>query len=183
MKKVLALILGLMMLLSSAAALGEVDLTGMSLEELLKLRRDVDDAILRGNGAVILQSGDYVAGRDIAAGSYVITFYKNQSTINPGKIVVYNSEDAMKSYEADYKDYQVQIRILDSNANNGIEISMADKPEKFDYGQYYVTYISEYFQPGSTYRVNLEEGQVLHIENDGNDLYCTIEQAKTLFMN
>ena len=183
MKKILALVLGLLMLFSSAVVLGEVDLSGMNLEDLLQLRQDVDAAILTNNGAVILQAGDYIVGRDIAAGSYVISFYQNKSNHSYGKIIVYTSVDAMKTYDTALNDYQLQVGIIDSNIKNGIEVSLADKPEKFDYSKYIVTNIYERFAVGSSYRVTLEEGQVLHIENNTNDMYCTIEQAKGLFMN
>ena len=182
MKKYFALAIALIMMFTTLAY-AEVDLTGMSLDELVLLNQQVNDAIFANNGAVVLQSGDYVAGKDIAVGSYVIRFFQNDDNHTYGRITVYTSLDAMKTYESDYNDYRLALAIIDSNSQNGIEISMDDKPEKFETGNYIVSDYDERFAIGSTCRVILEEGQVLHVAVKSDEMFTTIEQAKGLFMD
>ena len=73
MKRVLILIV-LLMLLCSTALSEELDLTIISLDELVTLRRGIDAEILDriGSDSSSIYSGNYIVGEDISAGKYTI---------------------------------------------------------------------------------------------------------------
>ncbi len=177
------LIVALLLVCLLSTALAEVDLTNMTIEELLALRQEVDNAIFEKDGAVILQPGTYEAGKDIAPGSYDLIFHKNARPFSSGQISVYVSAEAMHSYESDYNDYYLQLSILERNAENGHKIEEADKPEKLDEGKYLTMNISKSFDAGASYRITIEEGQVLFIEYNSHEVLVTIQQVKGLFMD
>lgn len=71
MKKLVAIIMALIAFFGMAYS-ETIDLDAMSVDELVKLRNDVIEALYSKNGAVSLPEGRYVAGKDIAAGTYTI---------------------------------------------------------------------------------------------------------------
>lgn len=73
MKKLLVFLLALTLL--STAALAEIDLSGMTYDELLDLRAQVDQALWASDGwqEVDVPSGVYVVGEDIPAGRWTLT--------------------------------------------------------------------------------------------------------------
>lgn len=73
MKKVVMLVLVLVMV--GAVALAEVDLSGMTFDELVELRKQVDQAIWASDGwqSVQVPGGDYDVGVDIPAGRWTLT--------------------------------------------------------------------------------------------------------------
>ena len=72
MKKLFSLVLISLILVSPALA--EVDLSGLSFDELVALRAQVDAAIWASDGwqEVIVPTGTYMIGRDIPAGYWTI---------------------------------------------------------------------------------------------------------------
>lgn len=91
MKRVLSFILSLSLLLMLLSvftvAAAEIDLTGMSTEELIELRGQIDAII----GLPI--NGRYVTGVDIKEGYYVVT-YKSTGLSYSRVSVFYTLEDA-----------------------------------------------------------------------------------------
>ena len=177
------LIVALLLTCLLGTASADIDLTGMTIEELRELREKVDYAIFEKDGAIILEPGAYVAGKDIAPGSYVLSFYPNKRSLTYGSIKVFVSTEAMIAYESDYSDYRLQVNMLERNAENGHEVAIADKPEKFEIGKYLTTNIDEGFDAGVSYRISLEEGQVLMVDCNTSDMHVTIQKAKGLFMD
>lgn len=82
MKKLFVVLLALALLCASSVAEG-IDLSGMSFDELVALRQQVDQAIMQSDGwqEVEVPAGVYTIGEDIPAGrwsvsasSYLVTF-------------------------------------------------------------------------------------------------------------
>ena len=71
MKKLIAIVMALITVFGMAYS-ETIDLDAMSVDELVELRNDVIEALYSKNGAVSLPEGRYVAGKDIAVGTYTI---------------------------------------------------------------------------------------------------------------
>jgi hypothetical protein len=102
MKKVLALVLGLMLLAMPALA-EDVDLAALSLDELVALRDRVDAEIcarIPVNEAPF-SSGIFLVGRDIKAGAYVIE-WKSFLSADAGKWESFDGK--LYASEADYEE-------------------------------------------------------------------------------
>lgn len=88
MKKFVGLVLALILICSFAVA--EVDLTGMTFDELVELRQKVDAAIFASDGwqEVSVPAGIYKIGEDIPAGKWVVTPVKGSTAfIDLGKSI------------------------------------------------------------------------------------------------
>lgn len=75
MKKLFALALALLILLSSSALADLPDISGLSLDELLRLRELVDTAIMNSSDyqEISLPAGLWTVGVDFPAGTWLIT--------------------------------------------------------------------------------------------------------------
>lgn len=100
MKKFFVVLLLLTTLFTPAVA-EELDLDGMSLEELLAMQSSIQQAIekkISGSGE-ILPEGEYVVGEDIKAGKYIFTvisakFYDQSNELGSRcRVKVYSEED------------------------------------------------------------------------------------------
>lgn len=91
MKKVIAIALALILI--CAAAYAAIDLSGMSFDELLELRKQVDAALWASDGwqEVTVPQGVYRVGEDIPAGRWCVTPAGNWGTF--------------EIYEADHESY------------------------------------------------------------------------------
>ena len=88
MKNFVGLVLALILICSFAVA--EVDLTGMTFDELVELRQKVDAAIFASDGwqEVSVPAGIYKIGEDIPAGKWVVTPAKGSTAfIDLGKSI------------------------------------------------------------------------------------------------
>jgi len=96
MKRVFALVFSLLMLFLIPAALAEgVDLTPMSLDDLLKLRQSVESEInarLASDVSVIFD-GAYQVGKDIKEGSYLITYMSLEKNSYLNVFIFANEDD------------------------------------------------------------------------------------------
>ncbi len=98
MKKLISLLLvSLMMFCGVAAAESSIDLSAMSLDELVELHSALDAEIDARTGCdrSILPVGVYVAGESIKPGNYTITAPESQFP----KIYVFDSEATMNQYK------------------------------------------------------------------------------------
>ena len=91
MKKIVALVLAVILMCGVALADG-VDLSGMSLEELLVLQKDVSLEVNRrlNNGATPISAGEYVVGKDIKAGTYKIVIA--EAFASYAEVAIYSSD-------------------------------------------------------------------------------------------
>lgn len=161
MKRVLVALLVLLMV--GPAALAEnagIDLSGKTVDELVKIRQSVDEALFEQGGKVVLPQGMMVVGKDIAAGSYVIE--------------VHGAEEA-KSYQ------HFNISIWHSEEARAEALKVYNENPKDNLSRF-ISYRG-YFVAGDIARVTLEEGQVFMCNTDIEGATMTIEQAKGLFMD
>lgn len=186
MKRQISVILFLSLFLyvglcATSLAESSVDVSGMSTEELIKLKDEIITELYNKAGLVSLPKGEYVCGSDIAPGSYVISLIKNEYGSGSVKITVYASPVSRTQYEDAYKDYQLKWALLGEAVENNSSVSI-EVPEVFDSSQYYVSSYEAYSHAGDTIRVNISDGQLLYVDYDGSDFYVFIEQATGLFM-
>lgn len=94
MKRVLVLVLALLMV--GALASAEVDLSGMTFDELVALRNQVDQAIWASDGwqEVTVPAGNYTIGKDIPAGRWTLTCDGTGSMVN-----LYNTFDGISDID------------------------------------------------------------------------------------
>lgn len=166
---------------SSALAENSIDISRMSIEELLSLKDEITAELYTRGKGVFLPKGEYVCGQDIAPGSYIITFFENDSNLSNVTITVFNSPKAKVQYDGAYEDYQLKWDILEETILSGSSVSI-EVPDTFDASQYYESHYEEFCHAGDAIRIHISEGQMLSVEYDGRSLYALIEQAKGVFM-
>ena len=85
MKKLILVLIALALLGSSAVA--EIDLKGMSYDELVELRSQVDAALWASEewNEVEVPAGVYIIGEDIPAGHYTVSYY-GKSNLAPFRL-------------------------------------------------------------------------------------------------
>ena len=161
----------------------DVDLAGMSFDDLMELRNRINDEIEErvGNDEVPLLEGYYVVGTDISEGSYEIkdhiepddTEYSNAWTIQ-----VFQSQDRLNEYIGalrEYEDAYFDSRSADSSSNEEV---LPEQPRITDYLDDLV-----YISSGKSIRVTLNEGQVMRVVRSFSDSDLTIAKSPGLFMN
>ena len=129
MKKFFAVLLLLTTLFTPAVA-EELDLDGMSLEELLAMQSSIQQAIekkISGSGE-ILPEGEYVVGEDIKAGKYIFTvisakFYDQSNEFSSRcHVKVYSEEDKRIIQDAD----RLQVGdLVYLNLSDGMKLSVS----------------------------------------------------------
>ncbi|NLM85578.1 MAG: hypothetical protein GX171_02665 [Clostridiales bacterium] len=99
MKKVTALFLAILML-TIPTALASGDLAGMTLEQLIQLRTQIEaELLIRGESESLgVPPGRYIVGVDIPAGIYKVTV--SNSSVVGGMLVVYPDKKKMDSQGA-----------------------------------------------------------------------------------
>ena len=93
MRRLIALLLTVMMI-STAAFASEIDISGMTDEELISLKTSIEDELaVRGatDGDVMLE-GAYEVGVDIAAGKY--NLYSSEDNV---RAVIFNTKELLDS--------------------------------------------------------------------------------------
>lgn len=119
MKKVLAIALALILI--GAAAYAAIDLSGMSFDELMALRQQVDKALWASDGwqEVDVPRGMYIVGEDIPAGKWSIVAHSSWCTVKQ-----YTSPDAKL-----YKTYDIldADEVLNVNLQDGMAIEFGAK--------------------------------------------------------
>lgn len=89
MKKFISITLVLVMCLAFVTtAFADVDLSGMSVDELNALIESAQNAILQKGGDIVIAEGSYKVGDDIAPGTYEFM------SANPDKVLTYELRDA-----------------------------------------------------------------------------------------
>lgn len=79
MKKILATLLIVCTLFTTTAYASSVDIDSLTMDELIKLRDAITEKINSsyGEGADTIYKGQYVVGKTIKPGQYIIVFYKD----------------------------------------------------------------------------------------------------------
>ena len=128
MKKMMALVLSILVLLAgftTAMAVGTIDFSGYSLEELLEISSDLADEIASrpGGEKIVLGAGQYKIGESLPAGVYSFKFVQNgDSDVSRTDYYVYESESMYK-----YGDGETRISLYPgeylSLRYNGAEVA------------------------------------------------------------
>ena len=178
-KQIIALIAAVSVLGSPASAMAEgIDLTGMNVEQLLTLRQQIDEAILNQGGATVIDYGEYLAGRDIAPGSYTISVY-SESDLAGVYVSILRSSESKAQYEAAWNEYYNLKNEAEKIEESGGTPSYPVAPNNSDY---YIVLDDLVEVPGGTYRVSLEEGQILVLSDWCDNVTMTISKEEGLFM-
>lgn len=134
MKKFVGLVLALILICSFAVA--EVDLTGMTFDELIELRQKVDAAIFASDGwqEVSVPAGIYKIGEDIPAGKWVVTPVEGSTAhISLGENIEANGMELASSFyyeavtsESDSFAAYNSIREVTLNLQEGTYVEIVD---------------------------------------------------------
>ena len=100
-KKIAGTTLVLTMGVSGTALAADIDLTGMSLDELVELQNNIVAEIdsRTNDGKDVIPCGVYVVGTDIKEGSFKLSTDEDNYT----DVLVFEDEDTYKTYAADHK--------------------------------------------------------------------------------
>ena len=178
-KQIVAMNAAMSILGSPTNAMAEgIDLTGMNVEQLLTLRQQVDEEILNQGGATVIDYGEYLAGRDIAPGSYTISIY-SESDLAGAYVSVLRSSESKAQYEAAWNEYYSLQGEAEKIEESGGTPSYPTAPNDSDY---YIVHNDLVEVPGGTYRVSLEEGQILVLSDWCDNVKMTISKEAGLFM-
>lgn len=176
MKRIMVMFLVVGFVIGAFAYSEGIDLASLSIDELVRLRNDLTDELFNRNGAVSLADGEYIVGKDIAAGSYTIVECEDNAWC---RLIVFlddNSESEMKKAEASYNE---ALRAYYDPENTEI----TEEPEDVDYSLYCKT--NDLYDRMET-RITLEDGNILDVSilksGDGTNPLI-IFQSSPLFMN
>ncbi len=187
MKKLVCLFVTIMCLgLVFQAVMAEesVNLDGMSVEGLLTLKKEITKKLFERDGLVILPNGEYVVGRDIESGSYLITFFENEKSSGNVEITVYKTADAKVQYDSAnnaYQSYKLEWIIQQEAAFGADPTYQVVELQPFDDALYCASKYDNYIHSGESVRITLEDGQMLYVKYETNGFYAVIEKAPALF--
>lgn len=123
MKKLIALLLLSSILLTIPSYASEIDLTQYSIEDLVALRDRITEELANKGytESEIMPSGEYVAGKDIAVGTYDISYVpsEDENAYNWASMHIYPSE-TQTNYEDELESYVLgaqncRIRLEEGN--------------------------------------------------------------------
>lgn len=134
-KKLLAVLLTCTLAVPAFAA--TPDISGLTIDELVEYRTEIDAAIYENGGYVELPEQTYVVGVDILAGDYNIRAIEHMSMGN--EILVFADEEQIETYNAMPK-------------TNYREYSLAQQTIKFG---------TEHIETDHDVLVRLEDGNIL----------------------
>ena len=163
----------------------DIDISGLSVEELLQLRTEVDEAILNKDGAVVIGYGKYEAGVDIAPGQYTLKVYFAEDTDLAGlyySILTYPTADI--DYENAYWEWRRKYNAYEADVEEGK--TDAVMPESPNQSEYYVQDQDLIEAPGGSAGISLKEGQTLLLDDWCDNVIITIAKTGTgqgLFMD
>ena len=182
MKKIASFIIVCLVLIASFnVGASEIDLTGKTVEELLEIRNTINNILAEQKELITMECGTYVVGRDIAPGSYTLTLYAvDPENVTPIYYTIWRSTEDKQNYEAAHNEYDRDYYAAFDLEMDGKEYTYPAEVND----ALYCEVCEERVVNGASFRVNLEEGFILKLEdsrnNDGHIL--TIEKTTGLFM-
>ena len=170
---------------SMTVTAADIDISGLSVEELIQLRTEVDEAIMNKDGAVVIGYGKYEAGVDIAPGQYTLKVYYAEEPDLAGlyySILTYPAADI--DYENAYWAWRRQYDAYEADVEAGkTDTVMPESPNK---SEYYVQEQDLIEAPGGSVGISLKEGQTLFLDDWCDNVIITIAKTGTgqgLFMD
>ncbi|MDO5327128.1 MAG: hypothetical protein Q4G00_10470 [Clostridia bacterium] len=150
----------------------------LTVESLWQLKTSVEDQLIKMgvSGYVYLPSGNYLVGRDIAPGKYIITSHNLDNGY--AYITVYNVGETEESYDYAYRETNILAYEYEQALKEGKEM---ERPAILDTGRYISMDDVRLSDSGNAVQVTLIEGQTLKVKISGN-LALTIEKTEGLFM-
>lgn len=170
-----------------------IDLSAMTIEELTELRANIDQLSIetlwqlktsvedqlvkmKATGYVYLSSGNYLVGRDIAPGKYIISSHDFGNGF--AYITVYNIGETKESYDYAYRETSILAHEYEQALKEGKEM---ERPDILDTGKYISMDDVRLSDSGNAVQVTLIEGQTLCVKISGK-IAITIEKTEGLFM-
>lgn len=140
--KRLALFMVLVFGLSGVSLAENLDFSNMSTDELLEMRENIDSEIGSRvyDDVSIIYPGTYIVGRDLKAGSYLLTYMQDVGEYSYAEFGVFDTED-------NYKE------VYDYNSTNNFR----------EYSIYY-GYLTD---PGEQGYIDLKDDYILYIAGTG----------------
>ena len=185
-KQIAVLTAGLILAGTLSISAAEIDISGLSVEELLQLRADVDEELMNKNGAVVIGYGKYEAGVDIAPGQYTIKVYFAEGSDLAGLYYsILSDATADTRYDDAYWEWRRQYSAYEEAVEAGrTDVVLPEAPNQSDY---FIQRDELIEAPGGSAIVSLKEGQTLALEDWCDNVIVTIEQTggtgKGLFMD
>lgn len=179
MKRLSVILLVFVMIFSMAYA-ESIDLTGMSDEELLALSESLDLEMVDRNLRPILSVGDYVGGKDIGVGKYVVSEHSEEEHRGDWYICIYKSETARAEYQKAYADYQVARQKANDNKAAGKDYAYPPEVASSDY------FTRALVGSGGTLAFSISDGEILCVYKEylvPDASFLSISKSEGLFMN
>ena len=121
-----------------SAAVAGIDISGLSSEELIELREEIDNKLLDNGEVDTINPGVYIVGKDIKPGTYELSS-KAIDLDDVTFVYVYSSKE---NYDNDHDDYDTSCQV-------GVWTSDSVEPDEYH-----------------SVSVSLEEGNVISIEEN-----------------
>lgn len=181
MRKIICIMLMMSILVCGAIAEGSlnVDVKAMDTDELLLLSDGIDAELTERGYFPSLPIGQYLVGRDIAAGRYMVQEHSNEEDwYRAWSILVYKTLESIAEYDAACIEYYAAYDKAEKDEENGNEPIY---PSKVVDSNYYSTYD---LSSGASMAFTLNEGEVMMVKKVyAEDAYLTISEFPSLFMD
>ena len=125
MKRIASLIVCVLLaFVGMAYAETDIDLSGYNVEDLIELQKQISDTLFE-KGNAMLYDGDYIVGKDIPEGDFVITLHSEDRTL---VVWVYKTATSRDEYdnagsERDWHDYYTRA---DLSGKSDLRVSLSD---------------------------------------------------------
>lgn len=125
MKRIASLIVCVLLaFVGMAYAETGIDLSGYNVEDLIELQKQISDTLFE-KGNAMLYDGDYIVGKDIPEGDFVITLHSEDRTL---VVWVYKTATSRDEYdnagpERDWHDYYTRA---DLSGKSDLRVSLSD---------------------------------------------------------
>lgn len=173
-KMITGIVCGLILTISPVMASG-LDLSEKSVEELLEIRKEVDEALFNAGGFVQVPFGRYVVGADIGSGMYNIQTFKSKAEDEERDygltVQVFRNEEMEKTYMPAYTEH--------------ISSLLSDDKEKTDFNE--ADYLSFSIELGNVdaAHFSLSDGEILVLTDSSVQYPAVVVMSKQtgLFMD
>ncbi len=176
----------ILLIFCSGAYADAVDIENLSDAELLEYNITVGKEMAKRGLGTVLPGGEYLVGRDIAAGQYRIKRFEFPDHGYSVYISVYKSAELKEQYLIDFannrqaqEDAQRKIELI-QNGESDEKIEDIVVPPDLNDANYKVI-INKTLDGNDEISITLEEGQVLTVQQSVN-VVLIIEKATGLFM-
>ena len=156
MKRAISGLIAVLILLCSVSFAEIPDLTGLSAEELLRTKEEIERLLYEEGKTSELRIGTYIVGEDIAEGTYSISEYNDGLHENKSeyRFSIFNSIDAQINFQKALSEYNSAYNLAIDRRNHGEEYSYPEEIPRAEYSR-----SLSLSGDGSVY-VNLKNGEV-----------------------